>query len=569
VQGLSPEIGAAAGDALNRLHTMSFKATVLALGLLALGGAARAADEPLLEYTVSARDTLISLSSSVFASPAAWREIAALNKLPDANRIFPGQVLRVPARLMRFKPAAAKLVSVTGDVRVGDAPVAVGGTLNEGQSLQTGESGSAVVELADGSRLRLPPSSLAEVVASRHYGAQDGSDPARSASTGWFSGVLRLVRGSVEVFATKVLRAKPLEVTTPTAVVGVRGTQYRVSFEEAANGSTRTEVLEGRVRFDAASAASNGADVAAGFGAAIDTAAAPPNVVKLPVAPDLSAVPERFERPLIRFQLPAETVAVRVQVAADEAFDQIVSDQRVAAGTDIRIGGLADARWYLRARRLDAQGIEGYDAQRAFVLKARPEPPASNTPRVNAKQTVGEVAFSWAPNVESRSVRLQVAREASFAAPLLLDQAGITANTANSNFAEEGNYFWRMASVRADGDQGPFGDPQAFELRPLPTPPEGGVAPDGKSLVLSWSGRPQDKQQVELASDPEFKSIVAKDQLDKPEWAVPTPSRAGLYYFRYRSIEPDGFVSPNSQALKIEVPRDWRWLWLFTPLLFL
>ena len=549
------------------LHKLT--STVLALGLLALGPAAHAADEPLLSYTVNPRDTLISLSSTVFASPAAWREIAALNQLRDANRIYPGQVLRVPARLMRFKLAAAKLVSVTGDVRAGEAPVAIGDSLNEGQSLQTGEAGSAVLELADGSRLRLPPSSLAEVVASRHYGAQDGSDPARSATTGWFSGVLRLVRGSVEVFATKVLRARPLEVTTPTAVVGVRGTQYRVNFD-AAKGSTRTEVLEGLVRFDAAEAkaTSSGADVAAGFGAAINTTAAPPNVVKLPVAPDLSAVPERFERPLIRFQLPAETAAVRVQVAEDEAFDQIVSDQRVAAGTDIRIGGLADARWYLRARRLDAQGIEGYDAQRAFVLKARPEPPASNTPRVKAKQTVGEVAFSWAPNVDSSSVRLQVARDASFATPLL-DQAGITASTTNSSFGEEGDYYWRMASVRADGDQGPFGDPQSFELRPLPTTPEGGVAPDGKSLVLSWSGRPQDKQQVELASDPEFKTIVAKDELNKPEWAVPTPSRAGLYFFRYRSVEPDGFVSPNSQALKIEVPRDWRWLWLFTPLLFL
>jgi hypothetical protein len=542
------------------MHTLAVKACCLALCLLALP--ARAADEPLLEYTVSPRDTLISLSTTVFASPAAWREIAGLNKLSNPNRIYPGQVLRVPARLMRFKLAPARLVSVTGEVRVGDTPVAVGGTLNEGQSLQTGESGSAVLELADGSRLRLPPSSLAEVVASRQYGAPDAA-----AASGWFSGVLRLVRGSVEVFATQVLRARPLEVTTPTAVVGVRGTQYRVGFDAEANGATRTEVLEGAVRFDAA-ASPSGADVARGFGAALDATAAAPNVVALLPAPDLSTLPERFERPLIRFQLPAETVPVRVQVAADEAFDQLVSDQRVPAGGEVRIAGLADARWHLRARRLDAQSIEGFDAQRAFVLKARPEPPASNTPRVKAKQTVGDVAFSWAPNVDSRSVRLQVARDATFAAPLF-DQAGITTNAVTRSFGDEGSYFWRLASVRADGDQGPFGDPQGFELRPVPKTPEGGVAPDGKSLVLSWSGRPEDRQQVELASDPEFKTIVAKDELSKPEWAVPTPSRSGLYYFRYRSVEPDGFVSPNSQALKIDVPRDWRWLWLVTPLLFL
>jgi hypothetical protein len=240
----------------------------------------------------------------------------------------------------------------------------------------------------------------------------------------------------------------------------------------------------------------------------------------------------------------------------------------VPAGSEIRIAGLDDAIWQLRARRIGAQGIEGFDAQRAFVLKARPEPPASAAPRANAKQTVGAVAFAWASNVEAKSVRLQVARDEAFGQPLL-DQAGITTDKFSTTIAEEGVYFWRMASVRGETDLGPFGDAQRFELRPLPEPPQGGMAEDGKSLVLNWSGRAQDRQRVELASDPEFTSIVAQDELATPQWAVPKPSKAGIYYFRYRSVEPDGFVSPYSQALKIEVPRDWRWLWLFTPLLFL
>jgi hypothetical protein len=48
---------------------------------------------------------------------------------------------------------------------------------------------------------------------------------------------------------------------------------------------------------------------------------------------------------------------------------------------------------------------------------------------------------------------------------------------------------------------------------------------------------------------------------------LPRPSQAGTYYFRYRSIEPDGFVGPYSSPLVIEVPRDWRFLWLLAPLL--
>jgi hypothetical protein len=538
---------------------------LLALCALALAPAARCADDPLLEFTIGPRDTLIGLSTTVFESAQAWREIAALNRLRDPNRIYPGQVLRVPARLMRFKPATAKLLSVSGEVRVAGAVAAAGDLIGEGQSLETGAGGSAVVELGDGTRVRMPPASLAEVVANRHYGVAASGVAGQGSSGGWFAGALRLLRGSVEVFATKVLRARPLEVTTPTAVVGVRGTQYRVRFDAEADGSTRAEVLDGLVRLDAAKVTA-GADLNAGFGAALTASSAAPTVAELAKAPDLSGVPERFERPLLRFQLPAETTPLRVQVAADEGFDLIVSDQLLTAGSEVRIAGLEDATWNLRARRVDAQGIEGFDAQRAFVLKARPEPPASSAPRANAKQSVGKVDFAWAPNVDSKSVRLQVARDAAFSQPLL-DQPGITADKFSASIGEEGNYFWRMASVRGDTDQGPFGDPQRFELRPLPEPPQGGMADDGKSLVLNWSGRSQDRQRVELASDPAFGNIVARDELAAPQWSVPKPDKAGTYYFRYRSVEPDGFVSPYSQALKIEVPRDWRWLWLLTPLL--
>ena len=128
-----------------------------------------------------------------------------------------------------MRSAPAKLVSVTGDVRVDGTAALLGADLPEGQKLQNAEGSSAVLAMADGSRLRLPPSSLAEVAASRTHG---GRSTEQGTSDGWFAGALRVLRGSVEVFATKVLRAKPLEVITPTAVVGMRGTQFRVAQDE-------------------------------------------------------------------------------------------------------------------------------------------------------------------------------------------------------------------------------------------------------------------------------------------------------------------------------------------------
>ena len=536
--------------------------------------AAAAAPDPTIEFVVVRADTLIGLSQSVLVSPAAWQEVARLNRLPDPNRIQPGQVLKIPTRLLRGQPVGARLVSVTGDVQAADIAASAGTVLAEGQSVQTGAAGSAVIELADGSHMRLPPSSLAQLAASRRLGERTDAPASASAAeaaaanapSGWFAGTMRVLRGSVEVFATKVLRAKPLEVVTPTAIIGVRGTHYRVGIDAQA-GRTRAEVVDGVVHIDAVGNAA-GADLTAGFGAIADAGDASPKVARLLAAPELSAVPERFDQLVVHFALPAETTPLRVQVAADSAFDKIVSDQRFAPGGDVRIAGLDDAQWHLRARRIDAQGIEGFDASRAFVLKARPQPPAYRTPRAGAKQAVGSVEFAWAPNVDAPQAHLQIAEDAAFTR-IVDDRAALDAATLRADIGVPGRYFWRLASVRAGGDQGPFGEAQAFELRPLPSAPAVSPSDDGSALRFTWRGRAQDRQQVELAHDVGFTQIEARAELVAPEWAVPVPAGGGRYYFRYRSVEPDGFVTPYSETLLLEVPRDWSGLMLLLPLLLL
>ena len=53
------------------------------------------------------------------------------------------------------------------------------------------------------------------------------------------------------------------------------------------------------------------------------------------------------------------------------------------------------------------------------------------------------------------------------------------------------------------------------------------------------------------------------------ELTLRTPERSGRCFFHYRSTEPDGFVSPYSSTLTIDVPCDWNDLWLLLPLLLL
>jgi len=541
----------------------------------------------MLNFTVLRADTLYDLSHSVLTSVTAWHEVARINELRNPNLITPGQVLRIPLRLMRATAASGRLVSVVGDVRIGDVVAATGARLEEGQTVQTGVSSSTVIELADGSRLKLPPSSLASLAANRHYGgrptrpaAAEAPDtsvdlsvviPAAAAlqPNGWYAGALRVLRGSVEVFATKVQRAKPLEVMTPTAVVGVRGTHYRVGLKDDVSVTTHAEVLEGEVRFDVPRSAL-GVDLTKGLGAIAGSEAgvSGPIVVNLMPAPDLSDVPAVFDRPLVRISLPARTVALRVQVATDESFDKIVRDQRFESGAEIRLLGLEDGPWYLRMRSVDDKGIEGYDSTRSFVLKAQPEPAAPQSPRTDSTHSVGTVNFTWLRNAGAPSVRLQVAEDVEFTR-LVIDRDKLSEGSLSIEMNAAAVYFWRLQSIRPNGDYGPFGDPQRFELRPTPGASTIDRSEDGDSLRLQWSGRALDRYQVQLARDSAFTDLVREEESGTSKWVQPVPEDAGRYFFRYRTIEPDGFISNYAETLMFDVPKNWKSLWVILPFLLI
>ena len=64
----------------------------------------------------------------------------------------------------------------------------------------------------------------------------------------------------------------------------------------------------------------------------------------------------------------------RAQLARDEAFNDVVMDG-VFDASPARFAGLPDGDYWLRVRAIDDAGLEGYDAARAFALRARPEPP--------------------------------------------------------------------------------------------------------------------------------------------------------------------------------------------------
>ena len=347
---------------------MSF--AVLAQGSISPASAASAAKEPSLPYIVRPKDSVIKLTREMLVDPRAWPEVAKFNQLKNPNAIFPDQQLNIPLRFLKSKPASGKVISAEGDVTLQGSAMQTGAVLSDGAKIKTGANSSAVIELGDGSRVKILPRSLAEIVTNRDYAMRDAS---KSGSTTWFSGLMRLSEGALEALASKTAkRAKDLQVETPTSLVGVRGTEFRVAFDDPLGKAARTEVIEGLVRADNPAQAI-GADLPMGTGAVIKPLEKEIKVVVLLPAPDLTSIPSEVLKPQGSWPMPilAGASAYHVQVASDEQFDKIVRDLKVDGnrGGSANLGSLPNGSWFARVRGIDAVGLEGFNSVKLIAIK--------------------------------------------------------------------------------------------------------------------------------------------------------------------------------------------------------
>jgi hypothetical protein len=209
---------------------------------------------------------------------------------------------------------------------------------------------------------------------------------------------------------------------------------------------------------------------------------------------------------------------------------------------------------------VDALGLEGLDTVRPFRLKARPEPPFIAGPSDKAKTAAPGAKTAWSTSTEAATYHLQVSAKADFST-LAVDEARLAATDADvGSRLGRGTWHWRVASVRADGDRGPWSDARSFTVIPDPPTPKAGKDADGR-LAFEWSGEPGQRYQFQLASDADFAQMVVDRMLDEPKVAFDEPG-IGEYFFRIRAVDADGFQGPFSAAQRLDVyPSPW-WLLL-------
>lgn len=501
-------------------------------------------------HTARPGDTLIGLGQALLVRPSDWPQLARLNHIDNPRRIPIGAEIRIPVALMKSTPSPGAVLAVVGPASVRPAPrdparpLQVGEPIPPGAEIETGAGGYVTVQLADGSVLKVQSGTTAGLEHSNRY-----------ESAGFFASRLRLLKGRLEALVAHLTGGEPrFEVKTPQALLGVRGTEFRIAVDEARN-VTRSEVLDGAVAVGASAGQRQQAQrVAAGYGTQVDARQGTIPPVPLSPAPDLSAVPALHERILVRINVPPVpgSTRYRAQVAQDAAFQQVQSEV-VSPTPEFRFADLPDGHYHLRVRVADARGLEGADATRQFHLKARPEPPIVSLPRPGGKVRGTSAPLAWAGQPEAARYHLQVTDSGDHGFQHALVNQDTIATTQVDLPLPVGDYLWRVASIRPDGDHGPFGDPQSFVLKPPPPPP----APpkvDDKSLSFNWVAEPGQTFEFQTAADEAFAHVLVAKVLTEPAIQIDRPEQGGRLFIRYRAIDPDGFVGPYTAPQVVLLP---------------
>ena len=483
-------------------------------------------------YTVVDGDNLWDLSEKYLDNQLRFEQVRKLNNIEFPKRMRPGTRLRIPMKWIRSNPVPAKIGAVQGQVELTRADgaqetaVAPGMAIRLGDVLKTGEDSSATFIFADGTTLTLRSASE---IRFDHLSAHG--------KTGMVDSRLHLIDGRLDT------RVKPavgpgsrFEIQTPSAISAVRGTEYRAAVTADGHASN-IEVLRGKVKV---TGARKSRLVNAGFGTQVAQGKPPTPPQKLLPAPALDPVPERIRQ--LHWPLSWQAIngarTYRVEISTDQTFNVLIWEQLVN-NARAALPDLPDGSYQARVRGIDKRGLEGKSTVHPLLIDTHPQPPVPLQPGEGKILRGVSAQLQWSASADAHRYQLEIATDEAFE-QIVFSQADLDGTRyKTTGITEPDTYYWRVASVAADGELGPTGAARFWHLNPLPERIEPAIEPEDDRLVASWPQiSPDQTYQVQLAFDRDFTDLEIDEFTASPSISI-AKSSTGVRYLRVRSIEPD------------------------------
>lgn len=520
--------------------------SVIALTLAVLSTAPAGATNLDWRYTVQLNDTLTGISRRYLKDPKDWSAISKANSMTMPDHLRIGRILHIPTYLLRYRSGQGVLSDVHGTVhwRVKGADfwldASKGQTIPSGSELKTGQASSTLLRLADNSELLLVENTYLKIDNLSQFDGELMLDS-----------TLSLQRGQATITVNPTKRAlQRLKVLTPSAQAVVRGTKFRVSYDDK---NMREETLEGLVEV---SAAERNVSVAMQMGTLVRQGEPPNRPVKLLEAPDISNYPLKFEQLPQALVLPelAGAKSWVVELSSDVQFKNIIWSANVH-GSELTLPSLDSGTYALHLRAVDENGLQGADALHIFSVENRL---TLLSPQKSALVRFAQPTFSWTPVMGASTYRLQISRNPDFSSLVYDIQSKQPTWQPETDLPGE-TLYWRVAGIFGQ-QQVVWSSNNNFTYKPGPLAVDLGKSIhriDGSYVYMDLRLPPQGLVYEAILSSseigiPPFSRVRNSDGLIK----LPRPT-SGVWYLAVRLIDPIDNTPGYSSVQKITVlPRS-------------
>ncbi|MCW8933595.1 MAG: FecR domain-containing protein [Gammaproteobacteria bacterium] len=438
------------------LHPASLKKVCLNLALIfsLLSPSISTADE--WTYTTRPNDTIWDISKKYLKSVNYWKKLQAHNSVDIAKRLSPGTKLRIPVEWLKIQAAAALVLSVTGKVNLqtfNNKTLQALNTkqlINIGDTIITGDNGSALIQFADNSSLLVQKNSQVVFNTLSVYG-----------QSGMVDTQVRLQQGRVET-AVKPLKdsISRFEITTPAAVAAVRGTAFRVAYEETQE-TMASEVVKGSINL---AAQGSKLPINKGFGSITEKGNPPQAPVKLLDKPTLSKLPEKIRHLPFSFKWSPLDGAInyRIQISPAEQSNSLVLEGTQATN-QYNLKELNDGEYLMRVRGIDKNRLEGFNAEHKFTLNTNFPVVTLIQPADKSEISTENIDLKWSKEEEVSQYRVQVSTNIDFS-KTILDELIKDNSISITEELTENTYFWRVIAVDELGNTGKPSEINKFEV---------------------------------------------------------------------------------------------------------
>jgi len=407
-------------------------------------------------YTTRPGDTIWDISKKYLKSVNYWPKVKKHNEVNIAKHLSPGTRIRIPLKWLKIQPAPANVVSVTGTVhfKTPDSDNLKSLTnenkINIGDVITTGNNGNTLILFADGSTLLIQKNSRVEFYTLSSYG-----------QTGMVDTRLRLQQGRIETTVNPMRdTGSRYEVTTPAAVAAVRGTRFRVAYENNKQAMA-SEVVKGAINIAAVGVNQL---VDPGFGTITEKGKPPQPPVKLLQQPVLNTLPDKLRHSPFTFSwTPLDGAKkYRIQILTDSE-PQTLSFEDTGESTEFTFSNILDGYYILRIRGIDKNGLEGFNAEHKFSIDTNFPTPSLTSPISNIELTEAPYLFQWGSNKNINQYHLQIATDSHFN-NIVIDRLESNNSLTLEDKLSPGNYFWRVAAVDEQANKGQYTDVERFTI---------------------------------------------------------------------------------------------------------